>query len=100
MPDWNNDREGHAEHKFIVQNASQLERHKFPPGSPNIKFDRWGRAVVMDEGLAREIQRENPKEIAVTRMRMPGHADRGHRYFFGQLPAMPWKKEEGDGESD
>jgi len=90
MPDYNPDREGHHKHKFTVLDATR-RRLKHIPNYPDLKFDKHGRLRLSDEGLAREIQKET-KDVTVTRMKHPDRSDRGHVYFFGQWPEMPWKK--------
>jgi hypothetical protein len=101
MPDYDPGREGHVEHRFIVQRAwpgrgalDIGESVKTDRGE--LKFDEYGRFMVKDEALARRIQEEYPREVAVTRVRYPSPADRGHRYFFGQMPEMPWKRKKGE----
>jgi hypothetical protein len=101
MPDYNPDKERHVDHKFVVQKA-------WPDGVPEgggldagvdtsrgtLKPDKQGRMLVRDEALAREIQQQYPRDYAVTRLRMQGPADSGHRYHFGQTPELPWKRRE------
>ena len=89
--DYNPDREGHAKHKFYVRNATQRKFDSLNVNGKEMKFNSQGRMYVNDEGLAREIQKEYSDELAVTRMRVPDMADRGHNYFF-TVPEMPWKK--------
>jgi hypothetical protein len=43
--------------------------------------------------LAREIQKDHRRDLAVSRIFSNDPADRGHVYFFGQMPEMPWKRE-------
>ena len=92
MPDYNSDRERHVDHKFVVQSAWPNSPKEIMTSKGLLKANEQGRMMIKDESLAREIQREHPTDLAVTRMRMPKPADRGHRYFFGALPEMPWKK--------
>jgi len=91
--DYNPDREGHHTHKFYVRSATEKKMDKLTVDGRELKFNHEGRMLIKDEKLAREIQREYPDELAVTRMQYDKPADRGHKYFFGQLPEMPWKKE-------
>ena len=93
MPDYNPDREGQADHKFIVQSAWPNSPKEIQTSKGVLKANAQGRMIIKDEVLAREIQKEHPRDLAVTRMRMPKPADVGHRYFFGSLPAMPWKRQ-------
>lgn len=99
MPDFNPDKERHTKHKFIVQKAwpkydtsAGVETSK-----GTLKFGYEDSLVVKDEALAREIQQAHPRDLAVTRVRYPDHADRGHKYHFGQMPAMPWHKYDENG---
>ena len=89
-PDYNPDKERHADHRFIVQSAVKRKLDHVPD-HPELKLNSQGRCVVKDEGLAREIQNET-RDVAVTRMRHPHRSDRGHVYFFGQAPPLPWAK--------
>lgn len=105
MPDYNPDKERHHKHKFIVQKA-------WPDASrPNdgitdsiatskgmLKPNHEGRMIIKDEALAREIQRENPRDLVVTRMRADDPADQGHNYFF-TVPEMPWKRQNREAEA-
>ena len=92
MPDYNPDRERHVDHKFVVQSAWPNSPKEIMTSKGLLKANDQGRMIVKDEALAREIQREHPTDLAVTRMRAPKPADAGHRYHFGQMPEMPWKK--------
>jgi len=101
MPDYNPDKEGHVDHKFIVQKAwpgtSMDPGESVQTSKGALQFNDEGRLVVRDPALAREIQQANPRELAVTRVRYPNQADRGHRYHFGQMPAMPWHRYDENG---
>jgi len=90
MPDFNPDKEAHAEHKFVVQNATRRPMENVP-NFPDLKFNNQGRLRLTDEGQAREIQ-QMTKDVTVTRLRHPSRSDRGHVYFFGQFPGLPWAK--------
>lgn len=92
MADYNPDKERHVDHKFVVQSAWPNSPKEIMTSKGLLKANEQGRMLIKDEALAREIQREHPTELAVTRMRMPKPSDAGHRYHFGQLPEMPWKK--------
>lgn len=94
--DYNPDREGHAAHKFIVTNARKGAK-SVSLGSEVFKFGKNGAFLMQDEKKARELQDEHHGEIAVTRVRRPGPADKGHKYFFGSMPAMPWHKYDENG---
>lgn len=48
---------------------------------------------VSDAGVAKEIEAAHGgkrSDVVVTPHHVP--AERGHKYFFGQMPEMPWKK--------
>lgn len=93
MPDFNPDKERHTGHKFIVLDATRNHMDGLQTAKGYLKFQQ-GRMSVKDEGLAREIQKMYPRDVTVTRVRRPHKADRGHKYFFGQMPEMPWKRKE------
>lgn len=92
MPDFNSDKERHVDHKFVVQSAWPSSPKEIMTSKGLLKANEQGRMMIKDEALAREIQKEHPTDLAVTRMRVPKPSDAGHRYHFGQLPEMPWKK--------
>lgn len=92
MPDYNSDRDRHVDHKFVVQSAWPNSPKEIMTSKGLLKANEQGRMMVKDEALAREIQKEHPHDLAVTRMRTPKPADQGHRYHFGQMPPMPWVK--------
>ena len=100
-PDWNPDREGHVQHKWIVHNATQNRNFKGVIAGDNkeMLFDREGRFLISDETIANEIRREHPRDVTVTRMRYPVAADQGHKYFF-RCPAMPWHEVVDDDDND
>jgi hypothetical protein len=63
-------------------------------------FNKEGRFVVGDEGLAADIRKNYPQEVTVSRVTASHASDRGHKYFFS-CPAMPWHKgEEKQNEQD
>ena len=92
MADFNSDKERHVDHKFVVQSAWPNSPKEIMTSKGLLKANEQGRMLVKDESLAREIQREHPTDLAVTRMRMPKPADAGHRYHFGSMKPMPWAK--------
>ena len=96
MPDFNPDREGHVNHKWIVHNATQNRNFKgVKAGGKDMLFDHEGRFLISDEGEANEIRTEHPRDVTVTRMRYPDVADRGHKYFFS-VGKIPWHEENDD----
>ncbi len=96
MPDFNPDREGHVKHKWLVQKANTFGPLNAPVMTSKgpLKTSKKGRFFVTDPTLAAEIRAQYPADYAVTRVRTPAPADRGHNYFFGQMPELPWKKEQ------
>ena len=99
--DYNSDREGHTEHKWEVIRATRRDLPSLDVDGKQMNFGKDGAFRVNDEGVAAAIREEYAKkgDVTVTRIRYPGEHDRGHRYFFGQLPEMPWK-ENGNGETE
>lgn len=92
--DYNPDREGHAAHKWEVINATKGPLEVELDGK-QMKFGKDGAFRVSDPGVAAALrQKYHDKGLAtVTRIRTPDPiADRGHRYFFGAWPEMPWKR--------
>lgn len=55
-----------------------------------MKFGKDGAFMVSDPMVAEAIRQQVGMDAVVTRVRYPDHADRGHTYFFGTLPPMPW----------
>ena len=100
--DYNSDKERHAEHKWEVIRATRRPLESVDVDGKQMKFGKDGAFRVNDEGVAAAIREEYARkgDVTVTRIRYPGAADRGHYYFFGQLPEMPWKKENGNGETE
>lgn len=99
-PDYNPDKDGHVEHRYVVQPAWKSGTYAsgiLAPDGRYLKYNREKRLMVKDEKLAREIQQQHRNDLVVTRVRYPGEADRGHRYFFGQMPAMPWHQYDENG---
>ncbi len=96
MPDFNSDREGHIQHKWIVHNATQNRNFKgVKAGDKDMLFNHEGRFLISDPVIADEIRKEHPRDVTVTRMRYPHVADRGHTYFFS-VGKIPWHKDEDD----
>jgi hypothetical protein len=90
--DYNPDREGHVDHKWTVIKATKRPVEVNIGGKP-MRFGRDGAFRVSDPGVAAEIRKEygDKGDVTVTRMRSPQPiSDRGHRYFFGMMPPLPW----------
>src|SRR4030067_3613547 len=98
--DYNPHREPPAEHKWQDIRPTRRDLPGLDVDGKQMKFGKDGAFRVNDEGVAAAIREEYARkgDVTVTRIRYPGAADRGHRYFFGQLPEMPWK-ENGNGEA-
>lgn len=93
MPDFNSDRElGQGKIKYVVQNAHKPVVKSIMTGKGELKLDDKGRCLISDPALAAEIRKDHPKDLAVSRIFTSHPADRGHKYIFGQMPEMPWKK--------
>lgn len=92
MLDYNSDREGHVGHTWVVSQAEQAHRDGVMTSKGLLKFDEQGRFAVKDPALAHEIRTNERNRVAVTRFRTPHASDRGHRYHFGSMPALPWAK--------
>ena len=92
MPDWNPDREGHRDHKWIVHKATTGRLDKVEADGKEMSFNREGRFSVKDEALAGAIRKKYPHTATVTRVSTFHPSDRGHKYFFS-IPAMPWHEE-------
>src|SRR3990167_2439324 len=97
--DYNSDKERHAEHKWEVIRATRRPLESVDV--EQMKLGKDGAFRVNDEGVAAAIREEYARkgDVTVTRIRYPGAADRGHRYFFGGWPLAPWK-ENGNGEAE
>jgi len=98
MPDWNPDREGHVDHKYIVLDATRERKKGIQTSKGLLKFDKQGRMMVKDPTLAHEIRTSEvgKRDVTVSRVRFPSVHDRGHTYFFTS-PGMPWHKYDENG---
>ena len=101
MPDYNPDREGHRDHKWIVHKAirGNAQFNKIHAAGKDMPFNREGRFMVSDEKVASEIRQKYPRAATVTRVNTPHSADRGHKYFF-RCPEMPWKVKDAEKEEE
>jgi len=93
MPDFNPDREGHRDHKWIVHKAIRGTQKGVRVGDKDLMFNREGRFSVTDEGLASDIRKNHPQAVTVTRVTASHPSDRGHKYFF-TVSRIPWHEEE------
>ena len=96
MPDYNPDKEGHVAHRYVVQDATRDHADGVQTSKGRLDFDKNGRLLVKDPGLANEIRTSEAgkRDVTVTRVRWQDSHERGHRYHFGQMPEMPWKRKE------
>jgi len=92
MPDYNPDKEGHRDHKWIVHNATRNDI-TVKAANQDMPFNREGRFSVSDENVAAEIRQRYPRAVTVSRVSTYHPSDRGHKYFFAGI-AMPWHKED------
>lgn len=94
MPDFNPDKErGQGKIKYVIRNAQKgLPVKSVKTGRGELKLDKKGRCIVSDAALAAEIRKEHPHDLAVSRVFTNDAADRGHHYFWGQMPSLPWHK--------
>ena len=99
--DYNSDKERHAEHKWEVIRATRRPLESVDVDGKQMKFGKDGAFRVNDEGVAAAIREEYARkgDVTVTRIRYPGAADRGHRYFFGGWIEAPWKRSKDNGET-
>jgi hypothetical protein len=97
--DYNPDKERHVDHRYMVIKATKDPNFTGVQTSKGfLKFDRNKQSFrVKDPALANEIRQTVGVDATVTRLRYPSQADRGHTYFFGQMPAMPWHKYDENG---
>lgn len=101
MPDFNSSKElGQGKKKWVIQPANKRIAKTVKTGKGELKLDDHGRCLINDEVLAREIQKDHRKDMTVSRIFDDAPADRGHKYFFGGWPEMPWKNRIRDGDDD
>ncbi len=53
-----------------------------------------GGAHIKDEGMAKAIEQKYEGRVIVSPVQSPDAHDRGHKYFFGGWPEMPWKRKQ------
>jgi hypothetical protein len=91
--DYNPDRERHAEHKYIVVNATKQPRKFIEAGGKKYRFSKEGFFSVKDPTAANEIRQQHGMDVTVSRVRSSGQHERGiHNYFFYMPNGLPWKK--------
>lgn len=91
--DYNPDKEGHVKHEYVVINAEQNGAQGVTIGNKEYQFNDQGYFKIGDDpALAQDIRQTVGRSATVTRVRTPDAADRGHKYHFGQMPEMPWKR--------
>jgi hypothetical protein len=89
--DYNPDKERQVDHKWIVVNNAPKERDAVVLDNKVMKFNKDGAFYMRDGVQAHTLEDVYGTDVVVTRVRASKHADRGHRFFFGQMPEMPWK---------
>lgn len=81
---------------YEIVRASDTTPKTLEVDGKNYKFRGNNMMRVKDRGLAFSIRDKYGKgknpDIIVNRVNYPDHRDRGHRFFFGQMPEMPWKR--------
>ena len=99
--DFNPDREGWTGHKYIVQRVWQgADTKSLDVGTGEMKWNKEGRLLVNDNGVANALRQKYKADITVTRMKWPDVHDRGHKYIFGGWPEMPWKRSKDNGNAE
>jgi hypothetical protein len=97
--DYNPDKESHRDHEWMVVKATTDPTVQgVATAKGNLRFGKDGAFKVSDPGLANEIRETVGMNATVSRVSKVKAADRGHRYFFGSLPEMPWKRKKNHGE--
>ncbi len=95
--DYNSDREGHVKHEYVVINAEEKPKAGLKVEGKQYTFNDQGYFKIPgDPALAQDIRQQVGKSATVTRVRKPDAADSGHKYHFGQMPEMPWKRKNTD----
>lgn len=90
--DYNPDREGHVQHEWIIQPGTTKPSDGIDVDGHKLRFGPEGHLRINDPKLANDIRQKYGREMVVTRVRHPSVSDRGHNYFFGQMPRLPWAK--------
>ena len=78
--DYNPDREGWTGHKYIVQRVWQgADTKSLDVGTGEMKWNKEGRLLVNDNGVANALRQKYKADITVTRMKWREGHDRGHK---------------------
>lgn len=96
--DYNPDKEKHRKRKYVVIKADPKLK-SVPSSKGNLEFGKDNAFVVSDPVFANEIRQTVGVDATVSRVNADVPADRGHVYFFGGWPEMPWKRGK-DGSKD
>lgn len=91
--DYNPDKERHVDHKYIAVRATKRKLDSIDVDGKEMKFSKEGFMAIDNPALAQDVRQKYHGDVTVSRVRHPHVSDRGHNYFFGQMPEMPWKKE-------
>jgi len=59
-------------------------------------WKRWGAFHMKDGGAAQALEQKYEGQLLAVPISSPDVHDRGHRYFFGGWPEMPWKRKVND----
>ena len=77
----------------MAEETMELDGKKYPWG-------RYGGAHIKDPAIARELEKKYEGRVIMSPIQSPDVHDRGHRYFFGGWPEMPWKKNKENDNAD
>src|SRR3990170_9053433 len=77
----------------MAEETMELDGKKYPWG-------RYGGAHIKDPAIARELEQKYEGRVLMSPVQSPDIHDRGHKYFFGGWPEMPWKKNKENDNAD
>src|SRR3990167_382244 len=100
-PDHNPDRDGHLSDEYmVIKSSKDPAKNGVELDGQDMRFGKKGAFKITGHARANALrQKYHPTDIVVTRMRHS--VEQNHRYFFGQMPEMPWKKAKvNDGEEE
>ncbi len=100
VQDYNPDKEKHIDHSWIVQPATRKPDKGIEIDGKFLPFGREGTLRLKDGAVADAVRQKYDRQMVVTRTRRPDAHDRGHNYFFGSWPEMPWKRRPPDPEEE